>query len=188
MSDNYLRWSATSDAYKKYSLPNIRISYSTTSSSSDSNTVYDYTLKDAQKLFDSVLLDYISSDYDITCNLIHDILNERTLPKTSIPQRAEDAFLELVSELDRDFIEDMGSSLDSYLRDKSYDIAERVLDEALQDEYSLDAYTTQGKLVEQIVASIDFSACYEIIDDIRHAPRTFEEHLRDIGMSIYDFL
>lgn len=183
MSNTYLRWTASTDAYKKYSLPSISISYKTTSSDS-STTVYDYELKDAQKLFDSVLSDYLNCE--IECNLIQDILTQCSILKTPIPQRVEDALMEFVSELDRDFVEDMGDSLDSYLRDKSYDIAERVLDEELEDEYTLGA--DKNALVEVLVSSIDFNACYEIISDIRQAPRTFEEHLRDIGMSIYDFL
>lgn len=116
------------------------------------------------------------------------LLDASTVSKTDLSQKTEERLLNFVRELDVDFIEDMWDSMENYLHDKAYDIAEQVLSEDLSEKYRLKKGVTEDMIVEAIVDDVDFNECYEIIHDIQNAPSTLEERLRDVGMSIKDFI
>ncbi len=169
----------------------IHISYTSGSSSNGTANYYSYDLKSAQVALDTAINDYWNTKININYELWNTVLNLDTIHKTNIPQQTEEALMDYVYELDIDFIEDMRRgfcSFDSYLQEKAYEIAEQELQKALDDDFEIGKSVTRDELIEAIVQSIDFNRCYEIIDEILQAPRTFEEHLRDIGMSTRDFL
>lgn len=186
MNNAYTTWTAPSSSTYK-----VHVTYTNSSSSSSANTVYAYDLEHAQDALNKAIDEYLQQKIDVNWALWNTILNPDTIHKTSIPQQAEEALMDYVYELDVDFIEDMRKgfcSFDSHLQEKAYDLAEQELQKALDDDFEIGKSTTRDQLIEAIVQSIDFSRCYEIIDEILQAPCTFEQHLRDIGMSTRDFL
>lgn len=180
MSSGYVKYMPLSGGSSGGAASTIRISYT------PSTLCYSYNKNWSNDAEYNLNIKYTLDDVEYT--FTHTILGLNVIHHTNLPQKAEDLLMEFVSELDKDFVDDMGGCIDSYLHDKSYDIAECVLDEALKDEYRLAANVTRDMIIEAIVCDIDFGGCYEILDNIRHAPHAFEEHLRDIGMSISDFI
>jgi hypothetical protein len=119
----------------------------------------------------------------------HTYIGPRTVLYTEIPQKVECALLDYVSELDRDFLFAIRDTLDCYLHDKAYSIAESILREARDDDrYHISSETSEEAVAQSIIGSMDFCSCYEIIKYIMGEPQTSEEYLRDVGMSINDFL
>ena len=130
---------------------------------------------------DDIEVDY--SNWNISYKITYMHLGPGTVHFTDIPQSAETALLDYVSELNKDFLWAKCDMLDSYLYNKGYDIAECVLTEALCNEYRLSSDSTKDAIVESIVNSIDFSKCYEIINCILEIPQTCEEYLIRTGIN-----
>ncbi len=191
--NDYYKWSKPSNTS-----PSIRISYT---NSSNSSTSYDITYWNdainakAQKLHSMIDEMYLTEE-DVDDVLQWTIsyktrtyIGLHSVHYTEIPQKAEDALLDYVSELDRAFLIAIGDTLDCYLHDKAYSITESVLrDELDGDRYYLPSEVSEEAVVQSIVCSMNFYNCYEIIKYIVGEPQTSEEYLRDVGMSINDFL
>lgn len=189
--NDYYKWSESSNT-----APTIRISYNNSNNSSAScditywNNALDIKARKIQSMLEDVYLTEDDVDSILQWTISYKThIGPRTVHFTDIPQKVECALLDYVSELDRDFLFAIKDTLDCYLHDKAYGIAESMLCEAKDnDNYCISSETSEETVVQSIVASLDFCNCYEIIKYIMGEPQTSEEYLRDVGMSINDFL
>ena len=142
-----------------------------------------YTIKHVQDgtMFCSYYIDEVFQTQPRT------ILLPGVVEKTNLIQEVESKLADYIYEIDRDFIMDAGSSVYEIIYSRAYDIAESVLTKGLEDDYSL-LERDEDDVVEEIISFIDFESLYEIIDEVLNAPRTMEEKLAEVGMSIYDFI
>jgi hypothetical protein len=142
-----------------------------------------------------VFYQYYINDYSDRLNSftqalysVKTILAEGVVCRTSLIQDTESKLEDYIYEMDRYYILDAGTSIYEIIYDRAYDIAEEILLKALEEDYALMDERDKSDVVEEMVNCIEFESLYEIVDEILHAPRTMEEKLADVGMSIHDFI
>lgn len=184
MNNNYYKWNGND------SFGYISISFGSTNNSSNNNTTSVSYKINYGDLASSFLQNSLSTVMYFSGQFSKDTLGTSNVHKTHIPQAVEERLIDYVSELDKCFIEQIGWSMHSYLQEKCYEITCEVVRDELgsNGDYCLAALTTEEDIIEEVIDSIDFSVCDEIICDILKAPCTLEEKLREIGMSMKDFL
>lgn len=116
--------------------------------------------------------------------------------KTSITENETEILAEEMEEFGRQYIyehydsydiKELGSDLYQIVSEKTYE----NLNEHIRDKYdfSEDNWDMMyGAIADIVFERINFSKIWEAVDDILEAPSTMEDKLRDVGMSMKDFL
>lgn len=93
----------------------------------------------------------------------------------------------ILENFDREAVIEAGSNLYQVVSDKVY----QFIEDTLYENYNFgDGWDEMmhGAVIDVISEQISWSEIWEAIDMVLEAPITFEEKLREIGMSITDFI
>lgn len=116
-------------------------------------------------------------DFDIQ------FMDKKEVDPLSLSEIVEERLESFIYEtMDRQYILDCGSCIDSVIVEKAYEEIDKLLHE---EEVSEEEFDT---LASEVMKNIDFDLFNEIIDNILDAPITMEEKLAEVGMSQRDFL
>lgn len=179
----------------KYTTSLTAIEYPTSSSTTTPLTIK-YTSSTGSTSGDYVIYDDLTyyNKYNISCN---EYIDEYGLfmPKVhlSIKNVSDSPLISLVEDeieryiwdsFDRYSVQEYGRYIYQVIQEKAYEIAGEVIKKA-NEEYDIE---DEENYTEALLEEIDFSALYDIVDDMLDAPITMEERLSEIGMSYMDFL
>lgn len=123
---------------------------------------------------------------------------DKTIPEEIIPLEEAYGFIsdqveEMVSDwivqnYDKHSIKEAGSYMYDIIQQKINDIAVKLVGDYAEENIEDCQEDEIEAMVESIVAQVSTENLYGMVYDVEHSADTFEDKLREIGMSIHDFI